>query len=109
MGFDETLAGRIRDALARKSGVEEKKMFGGIGFLLNGNMLVGVWKDSLIVRLGPEKGDEALLEPHVKEFDITGRAMKGWVLVAPEGVEDDDRLKEWIERAMKFVKTLAAK
>ena len=109
MAFDETLAGRIRDALARSCGVEEKKMFGGVGFLLNGNMLVGVWKDSLIVRLGPEKGDEALLEPHVMEFDITGKPMKGWVLVASEGVEDDDRLKEWIERAMEFVKTLPAK
>ena len=60
-------------------------MFGGVGFLLNGNMLVGVWKDSLIARLGPDEGDEALLEPHVKEFDITGRPMKGWVLVEPEG------------------------
>jgi TfoX/Sxy family transcriptional regulator of competence genes len=109
MAFDETLAGRIRDALARSCGVEEKKMFGGVGFLLDGNMLVGVWKDSLIVRLGPERGDEALLEPHVKEFDITGRAMKGWVLVAPEGVEEDDQLKDWIERAMKFVTTLPAK
>jgi TfoX/Sxy family transcriptional regulator of competence genes len=109
MGFDETLAGRIRDALARKSGVEEKKMFGGVGFLLDGNMLVGVWKDSLIVRLGPEKGDEALLEPHVREFDITGKPMKGWVLVESEGVEDDDQLNEWIERAMEFVKTLPAK
>ena len=68
-------------------------MFGGVGFLLNGNMLVGVWKDSLIVRLGPDQGEEALLEPHVKEFDITGRPMKGWVLVEPEGVEDDDQLK----------------
>ena len=93
MAFDENLAGRIRHALARKHGVEEKKMFGGVGFLLNGNMLVGVWKDSLIVRLGPDEGDEALLEPHVKPFDITGRAMKGWVLVEPEGVEDDDQLK----------------
>ena len=65
-------------------------MFGGVGFLLNGNLLVGVWKDSLIVRLGDEQGDEALLEPHVKEFDITGRAMKGWVLVAPKGIEDDE-------------------
>ena len=84
-------------------------MFGGVGFLLNGNMLVGVWKDSLIVRLGPEEDDEALKEPHVSEFDITGRAMKGWVLVAPEGVEEDDQLKDWIERATKFVKTLPAK
>jgi TfoX/Sxy family transcriptional regulator of competence genes len=109
MAFDESLAARIRDALARKKGVEEKKMFGGVGFLLHGNMLVGVWKDSLIVRLGPDEGDLALLEPHVREFDITGRPMKGWVLVEAEGVEDDDQLKGWIERALKFVKTLPKK
>jgi TfoX/Sxy family transcriptional regulator of competence genes len=84
-------------------------MFGGVGFLLNGNMLVGVWKDSLIVRLGLDNYDDALLEPHVREFDITGRAMKGWVLVEPEGVEDDDQLKDWIERALKFVKALPKK
>ena len=84
-------------------------MFGGIGFLLNGNMLVGVWKDSLIVRLGPDLGDDALKEPHVKEFDITGRAMKGWVLVEPGGVENDDQLNGWIQRAVKFVGKLAAK
>ena len=82
MAFSEALAERIRQGLARRKGIEAKKMFGGIGFLLNGNMLVGVWKDSLVVRLGPEEGDAALKEPHVSEFDITGRAMKGWVLVA---------------------------
>jgi TfoX/Sxy family transcriptional regulator of competence genes len=109
MAFSESLAARIRDAIGPKRGVEEKKMFGGVGFLLNGNMLVGVWKDSLIVRLGPEEGCEALLEPHVKEFDITGRAMKGWVLVAPEGVEGDDQLKGWIQRATKFVGKLPGK
>ena len=109
MPFDDTLAQRIRDALARKKNLEEKKMFGGIGFLLNGNMLVGVWKDSLIARLGPDEGDDALLEPHVKAFDITGKAMKGWVLVEPEGIDDDGQLKEWIERAMRFVETLPAK
>jgi TfoX N-terminal domain len=64
-------------------------MFGGVGFLVNGNMLVGVWKDSLIARLGPEQGDEALLEPNVKEFDITGKAMKNWILVEPEGVVEE--------------------
>jgi TfoX/Sxy family transcriptional regulator of competence genes len=109
MSFDENLAARIRKTLARKKGVEEKKMFGGIGFLLDGNMLVGVWKNSLIVRLGPENGTEALLEPHVSEFDITGRAMKGWVLVAPEGVDNESQLREWIQRATKFVKTLPRK
>ena len=76
---------------------------------LNGNLLVGVWKYSLIVRLGPEDGGEALLEPHVKAFDITGRPMKGWVLVEPEGVTSDDQLKGWIERAVKFVGKLPAK
>ena len=109
MAFCESLAERIRQALARKRGVEEKKMFGGIGFLLNGNLLVGVWKDSLVVRLSPDEGEAALGEPHVKEFDITGRAMKGWVLVGPEGVEDDEQLTDWIERAEKFVRALPAK
>jgi hypothetical protein len=84
-------------------------MFGGIGFLLNGNMLVGVWKDSLVVRLGDDQGEEALKETHVSEFDITGRAMKGWVLVAPEGVKEDDQLSGWIQRAVKFVGKLPAK
>ena len=109
MAFDESLAARIRDALGRRPGVGEKKMFGGVGFLFHGNMLVGVWKDSLIARLGPDEGYLALLEPHVKEFDITGRAMKGWVLVGPEGVEGDEQLGGWIERAKKFVKRLPAK
>ena len=84
-------------------------MFGGVGFLLNGNMLVGVWKDFLIVRFGQDEGDEALKEPHVAEFDITGRPMKGWVLVAPEGVEEDEQLKVWIQRAVRFVGRLPAK
>src|SRR5262245_36617918 len=109
MAFSTALAERIRQALARKRGVEEKRMFGGVGFLLNGNMLVGVWKDSLIVRLGPEEGDEALKEPHVSEFNITGRSMKGWVLVAPEGVENDDQLGGWVQQAVKFVGKLPAK
>jgi hypothetical protein len=109
MACSESLAARIREALARKKGVEEKKLFGGVGFLLHGNMLAGVWKDSLIARLGPEEGEEALLEPHVQEFDITGRAMKGWVLVEPEGVENDETLTGWIDRATAFVRTLPAK
>ena len=109
MAFDKNLAARIRKALARKKGVEEKKMFGGVGYLLNGNMLVGVWKESLIVRLGAEQGEEALLEPHVKPFDITGKAMRGWVMVTPEGIEDDDQLNAWIQRAVKFVGKLPGK
>ena len=84
-------------------------MFGGVGFLLNGNLLVGVWKDSLVVRLGEEEGEEALKEPHVKEFDITGRPMRNWVLVEPEGVEGDEQLHDWVQRALKFVTALPAK
>ena len=109
MAFSEPLAARLRGALARKKGVEEKRMFGGVGFLLNGNLLVGVWKASLVVRLGPAEGEEPLKEPHVKEFDITGRPMKGWVLVEPQGVEDDDQMSAWIQRAAKFVGKLPAK
>src|SRR6185312_12307607 len=104
MAFSEALAGRIRQRLARRKNVEEKKMFGGIGFLLNGNLLVGVRKDSLLVRLGPDESDEALKEPHVSEFNIRGRGtMKGWIVVGLERVQGDDQLDDWIQRAMKFV------
>lgn len=109
MAFDETLATRIRQALARKKGVEEKKMFGCVCFLLNGNALVGVWKDRLIARLGPDEGEAALREPHVRQFDITGKPMRNWIAVEPEGVEDDGQLKDWIERALSFVKALPKK
>jgi TfoX/Sxy family transcriptional regulator of competence genes len=109
MAFSEELAERIRRRLARRKGIEEKKMFGGIGFLLNGNLLVGVWKDSLCVRLGPDQAEAALLAPHVKEFDITGRPMKGWVVVSLDGVQNDDQLKGWIQWAVKFVGKLPDK
>ena len=85
-------------------------MFSGVGFLLNGNLVVGVRKDSLPVRLGPEQSDEALKEAHVSEFQITGRGtMKGWLVVSLEGVQSDDQLKGWIQRAVKFVGKLPAK
>jgi hypothetical protein len=109
MAFDADLAARIRDALARIRNVVEKKMFGGVGFLLDGHMLVGVWKDALIARIGPDAYDDALLEPHVGVFDITGRPMRGWVMVEPEGVEDDQQLAVWVGRAVAFVGTLPAK
>ena len=109
MPFNHSLASRIRDVLAHKHGIEEKKMFGGVGFLLHGNMLVGVWKDWLIARLGPEEAEAALREPHIKEFDITGKVMKGWVMVELEGCDDDNQLSHWIEQALQFVKMLPAK
>jgi hypothetical protein len=109
MAFDETLTTRIRDTLSRKKGVEEKKMFGCVCFLLNGNALPGVWKDRLIARLGPDEKEEALREPHVRAFDITGRPMRNWMAVGPEGVEYDDQLKDWVQQAIKFVRRLPAK
>jgi TfoX/Sxy family transcriptional regulator of competence genes len=109
MPYGKSLADRIRWALRSNRAIEEKKMFGGVGFLLNGNMLVGVWKSSLILRLGPERGIEALKQSHVKEFDVTGRPMKGWVMVESEGLESDSELALWIGQAIQFVETLPAK
>jgi TfoX/Sxy family transcriptional regulator of competence genes len=106
MAINETLLKRIRDVLARKRGIEEKRMFGCVGFLLHGHVFVGVWKDSLIVRTGPAAYVEARFEPHVREFNITGKPMKGWIVVDPDGVEHEVLLAEWIERAIQFAKTL---
>jgi TfoX/Sxy family transcriptional regulator of competence genes len=109
MAYSESLALRIRQVLAGRRGITEKKMFGGVGFLLSGNMCVGIWKNSLIARLGPDEGQAALKEPNVVAFDITGRAMKGWVMVEPEGIETEEQLSEWIRRAVDFVETLPRK
>jgi TfoX/Sxy family transcriptional regulator of competence genes len=110
MAFNAELAERVRRSLARRKNIEEKRMFAGIGFLLNGNLLVGVRNDSLLVRLGPEQGEEALREAHVSAFNITGRGpMKGWIVVDLEGLKSDDELKGWIQRAVKFVATLPEK
>jgi TfoX/Sxy family transcriptional regulator of competence genes len=109
MAYSESLASRIRDVFADHRGITQKKMFGGIGFMLHGNMCVGVWKTSLIARLGPEQAATALKEPNVVDFDITGRPMKGWALVEAEGVETDEQLQRWVERAVEFVETLPRK
>jgi len=108
MPFDDTLADRIRECLDRRKGIHEKKLFGCACFMLDGNVLVGVWKESLVARVGPDEYEEALLEPHVRVFDITGRPMKGWIEVEPEGIEDDNQLNGWIERAWAFVSELPA-
>ena len=114
MAYSHALADRVRQALGQsrqipQNRIIEKKMFGGIAFLLRGNMLVCVWQSSLIARLGPDQAALALRRPHVGEFDVTGRPMKGWVMVEPDGLESDRDLSEWIERATEFVETLAAK
>ncbi len=109
MPYSKSLAARVRQVLAQRKRVVEKKMFGGIAFMLHGNMLVGIWNNSLIARLGREQGEKALSEPNVTEFDVTGRPMKGWIMVEPDGIEHDAQLADWVERAVEYVVTLPTK
>jgi TfoX/Sxy family transcriptional regulator of competence genes len=109
MAYSLSLAERVRQVFDRRAGMTEKTMFGGVGFLLHGNMCVGVWKTSLIARLGLDQAAAALKTPHVQEFDVTGRPMKGWVMIDAEGVETDDELRGWIEQALEFVRSLPKK
>jgi TfoX/Sxy family transcriptional regulator of competence genes len=104
MAYDEVLAGRVRDA----TGLPEKKMFGGIAFLLSGNMAVGVHADDLIVRVSKESYDALLGEPGAKPFDMTGRPMTGWLLVSGE-VLDDDVLRTWVDRGVSYAGSLPPK
>jgi hypothetical protein len=109
MVYSQSLAERIRQALRGRRGIVEKKLFGGVGFLLSGNLLVCVWQQSLIVRLGPEEAAVALEQDHVREFDVTGRPMRGWIMVEPDGLETDAQLSAWIDQAFEFVETLPPK
>jgi TfoX/Sxy family transcriptional regulator of competence genes len=109
MAYDELLGVRIRAALGPLPGLEEKKMFGGVGFLVNGNMACGVHKNNLIVRVGPEKHEDALARPHTRIFDMTGRPMVGWVMVDPEGCATEKELSDWIQEGIAFACSLPAK
>lgn len=109
MAFDETIEERIRNIVSTWPKTDSKKMFGGVCHLLQGNMFCGVLKEYLILRLGAEAADEALARPHVRHFDITGRPMKGWVMVAKEGFADDATLAKWLERARAFAAALPPK
>jgi TfoX/Sxy family transcriptional regulator of competence genes len=109
MAYNEPLAARIRTQLKGKRGVEEKRMFGGVGFLVHGNMACGVHKNSLIVRLGAADYEQALATPHVSVFDMTGRPMKGWVMVADAGYATEKALRVWVEKSTAFAKSLPPK
>ena len=109
MSYDENLGSRVTSILADKPNMIEKKMFGGVGYLINGNMACGLNKEYLIVRVGPDSYQEALDDPHTKIFDITGRPMTGWVMVAPEGCSTEDGLESWVGRGIAFADTLPPK
>ena len=108
MAYDLKLAERIRSQL-NGSPFVEKKMFGGVGFLVNGNMACGVNKDDLIVRVDPDKHNTLLKKPHVRPFDMTGRPMKGWLVVETAGVKTDKQLSTWIQEGVEFASTLPPK
>ncbi len=109
MAYDEILAQRIRQVLAEEIGLVEKKMFGGVGFMLQGNMACGVHKHMLIVRVGKDGHEAAMARPHTLPFDITGRVMTGWVMVASEGVGRDADLEAWVRLGAAYARSLPPK
>ncbi len=109
MAFDEGVAARIEDTLADRPDVIQKRMFGGMAYMVRGHMCVGVNGDELMVRVGPDGYADALAQTHAREMDFTGRAMKGFVYVAPEGFETTEGLSSWIDRGLAFVLSLPAK
>jgi TfoX/Sxy family transcriptional regulator of competence genes len=109
MAYDEQLADRVRDLMSAYADVSELKMFGGIGFTLAGNIAVGVIEDDLIVRLDPETSKIALTEDGVREFDFTGRPMKGWLFVSSDRTADEDDLAGWVEAGADFAASLPPK
>jgi TfoX/Sxy family transcriptional regulator of competence genes len=109
LAYDETLAQRIRELMADRHSVVEKRMFGGIAFMLRGNMCCGIVRDDLMVRVGPERHEEALAQPHARPMDFSGRPMRGMVYVGPEGCRTDEALKRWVEQGLNFAATLPPK
>jgi hypothetical protein len=109
MAFDEGLAERLRDVLSDQADLDEKKMFGGLAFMLNGNLACGVIGDEMIVRVGPDGYDTAIAKPNTRVFDFSGKPMKGWIVVAPEGVESDEELAVWARQGVDFATALPPK
>ncbi len=108
MAYDEQLAARVRTLLANRTDVSERKMFGGLTFMLGGNMCCGVNGDELIVRLDPEREDEALARPHARPMDFTGRPMRGFITIRPDGLKGG-RLNRWVQEAVARAESLPTK
>ena len=109
MAYNETLANRIRAIVGDGPGLTERKMFGGIAFMLNGNMFCGITRDDLMVRVGPDRFEEALASPGARPMDFTGRPMKGMAFVGPEGYATDEQLRGWVEQTLDYARALPAK
>lgn len=109
MAYDEALAVRVRQALRGRRSLVEKKMFGGVAFMLAGNMCCGITGSRLFVRLAPADAQAALAEPHTQVFEANGRPMKGWVVVTEPGLSSDEALARWVGRGAALAATLPAK
>jgi hypothetical protein len=109
MAYDEGLATRVRQLLGDRPGLTERRMFGGLAFLVHGNMACGVRGDELVVRLAAEETEAALAEPGVRPFDLPGRPMKGWLLVGPDGHGSHDGLRRWVDRGLAYAGSLPPK
>ncbi|MGD2024200.1 MAG: TfoX/Sxy family protein [Desulfobacterales bacterium] len=106
MPYNEKIDARITQIVSHWKNTDAKKMFGGVCHLLNGNMVCGVYKDYLILRLGEKASSAALKKAHTRPFDITGKPMKGWVMLEEQGFKSEDQLRSWLNKAKGFVKTL---
>ena len=109
MVFDPALAARVRKRLGKRAGLSEKQMFGGLAFLLNGNLCCGVHGAEMVVRIDPAHSDRALKDRHVRPFDMTGRPMKGWLLVGPAGLKSAAALGKWVQAGLAYAGSLPAK
>ena len=106
---DEVLAQRIRVILTGLDALVEKRMFGGVGFIVRGNMACGVHKGELIVRVGPDRDGDCLAQPHVRQFDMTGRPMRGWVVIAEPAFAEEADLRQWVRRGVDYALSLPSK
>jgi TfoX/Sxy family transcriptional regulator of competence genes len=109
MSYDEGLAERIRELVAEVPDATEKKMFGGLCFMVSGNMCCGIVDDTLMARVGTEQYEECLVMPYAREMDFTGKPLRGMVYVDPEGIAEDADLKDWIGRCLNFTQSLPSK
>ena len=109
MAYDELLAQRMREALSDRPDLSERKMFGGLCFMIGGNMCCGIVGEELMLRVGPDAYGEALAREHAREMDFTGRALKGMLYVGVDGIAEDDQLTEWLEMAVDFAGSLPPK
>ena len=109
MAYDEALAGRLRNLFGQRSDVVEKKMFGGLCFMVSEHMCCGISGNTLMARVGPDMYKTCLKEPHVKEMDFTGKPLKGFVYVQPKGIAKDSDLSAWVDKCLDFVNSLPPK